>query len=79
MLGSFGTQRLVEDLELDPASWSPLATASWSKRQRSEMEWQKRVSYVRMGYRMDIPPEKRRAWASAWVAGGAKAGGVTNS
>lgn len=72
VLGSFGAQRLVEDMELEPASWSPLATASWCKKrtQRGEREWRKRVNYVRMGYRVDIPPHKKESLVSAWVAGG---------
>ena len=72
VLGSFGAQRLVEDMELEPASWSPLATASWCKKrtQRGEREWRKRVNYVRLGYRVDIPPQEKESLVPAWVPGG---------
>lgn len=74
VLGSFGAQRLVEDMELEPASWSPLATASWCKKrtQRGEREWRKRVNYVRMGYHVDIPPQEKESLVSAWVPGGGR-------
>lgn len=76
VLGSFGAQRLVEDMELEPASWSPLATASWCKKrtQRGEREWRKRVNYVRMGYRVDIPPPRKGELGASVGSGGGGGG-----